>query len=562
MTPETHAAAVAASILRDARERDQAAADYFDREIRPDVFARLAARFPAGRPAFAPPPGPDRPARRLYLGESAWRQTDLDDDKLSEPLKWAGAAAAVRQKQAERFFEENAREETGAPAGPKAAKQKHERAELLAQSHALAQRLEAAGVPAYRKDGTSLWIWWVCSQQAEELPKFRRICFLPSIAAQVRAGKLAALEHFLARNPFCRFWTFTSGRRVGLDGLRGRIQWLHRRLNALNQFLRRHYSVELVFRSTELGTVEFDEHGNGRGDNAGRIETDENGNPLFHPHAHCLVQSLRGFIPPAEWAEMFAAIWEFWRDDDGNQLNWDGGRRGQPGTIRNARECCKYVTKPGDLLRLTAEQLRATEAALHGLKLVQPLGELKAEIAARKAAGKILVRVPTPDGPVWAEKIDWNKFAEETEEERFFRENVADAQLFARETKAAALVKPPQAPAPIDPSSPWCRVFARLAPAVGPRWVKEPRAVVGGNVFNAAQVAAHPLVSRLWAQTVQQFEAGLALAEAATQAEVDGIRVHTGTPSATAGPSGRPDWPEEPGETWENARPLTLKPSR
>ena len=546
---DSHGQAIAEAITADARRRDEATARWWDAERQPQVLETLARALAAQQ---APQSAPVKEPGIMVFDGTKFERRPLGDDFLSFPIPYQGKAEAIRARKAERIFSEIVREETGGPAGQKFTKQKKERLELLAQSHVLAQRLEAAGVPAYRKDGTSLWVYWICSGQSEELARFRRICFLPSVAAQVRAAKLAALEFFLQKNPFCRFWTFTSGPRVGLDSVRSRIEWLHGRLNALNQFLRRRFQVELVFRSTELGTVEFDDDGNGRAEKAaGRIETDQDGAPLFHPHAHCVMQSLRGFIPPAEWSRMFEEIWDFWRDEDGAQLNWDGGRRGQPGTIRNARECCKYVTKPGDMVKLSGEDLRKTFEALEGLKLVQPLGSLRKEIARRRTEKKRLVRQPTPEGSVWREVFDWNKHAETTEEEREFAENVRESQTFAAETAIAARTKPGITPASVGERPPWCQVLSRLAPAVGPRMVKEPRAIVGGNVFDAATVRRHPLVTKLWEEAVQGWEEGLAAEEAATEAALAGIRVHTVTPTAKR----PPPWQAEPDptESWETA---------
>jgi hypothetical protein len=89
----------------------------------------------------------------------------------------------------------------------------------------------------------------------------------------------------------------------------------------------------------------------------------------------------------------------------------------------------------------------------------------------------------------------------------------------AAETAAAARAKPGECPHYPDRSAAWCAVFSRLSPAIGPAGLKEPRVVVGGTHFDARRVDAHPLVSRLWAQTVQDWEAGLS------------ISVHTGTPT-------------------------------
>ena len=550
-----HQKAVAESICRDARERDSAGAAWWDRERLPEVLETLRNALSKESKVRAAET-PREPGKLVFDGHKFDRRP-IDDDKESSPIVWSGRIEAKRSTLAERTLRELVREETGGPAGEKFTKQKRERLELLAQSHQIAQRLEAAGVPAYRHDDTSLWVYWICSDQWEELAKFRRIMFSPAVAAQVRSSKLAALEFFLQRNPFCRFWTFTSGPRVGLDELRDRITWLHSKLNELNKILRRQFSVEIIFRSTELGSVEFDESGNGLAEaKSGRIETDENGNPLFHPHAHCVVQSLVGFIHPAVWSKMFEAIWDFWRDDEGKPLNWDGGRKGQSGVIRNARECCKYVTKPGDMLRLTGDNLKRTHQALTGLKLVQPLGELKKEISNRKKEKKRLIRQNTSEGCVWKECFCWNKHGPESESEREFAQNLKESKTMLSETLAAARCVPGQSPVDTNEKPAWCRVFSRMAPAVGPRLVKEPRAIVGGNVFDQASVRGHPLIFKLWSEAIQPWIQGIAAEAAAVQAEVDSIRVHTVTPTGKKSTEWYVDPP--PDESWETAETVQI----
>ena len=245
-----------------------------------------------------------------------------------------------------------------------------EKAENLSQSHEIARRLGAAGIAAYREDGFFQWKYWIHSKVWEPIPPFRRICLIPHMAAIIRSQKLAALEYFVERNLHCRFWTFTSGLRVGLGGLRARIQYLHAHLNRLNVWLHSRWGMELVFRSTEFGTLEFDEHGNSKAKTAGEIEIDTSGEPQFHVHAHCVVRLMRGVIPAEQWPKLLSEVREFWGH------NWDDG-----GVIANARECCKYVTKPGDMLKLTPEQLAGMFRAVNRLKLCQPLGTLAEEIS-------------------------------------------------------------------------------------------------------------------------------------------------------------------------------------
>jgi hypothetical protein len=206
--------------------------------------------------------------------------------------------------------------------------------------------------------------------------------------------------------------------------------------------------------------------------------------------------------------------------------HWDAGEM-----IRNARECCKYVTKPGDMVKLgerSPAALAAVEAALHGLRLVTPMGTLKREIRARKLAGRCLRRKRTPDGTIWREAWDHNKHAEQDKDDQDAMFKLHQAEV--KDRIDAKGLTGDGADAPVGPwehegrlrkkSDAWiCKVMARLAPAVGPRGLKEPRVIIGGTHLDRKAVMNHPLVSRLWAQTVEAWHAGLS------------ISVHTGTPT-------------------------------
>jgi hypothetical protein len=419
---------------------------------------------------------------------------------------------------------------------------KADREELRQMSHRIANSLELGGTVAYRTDEYQMHIWNVFSGVAELVPAFRRLCIIPHVAAMVRAQKLVSLEYFLDRHPLCRFWTFTSGKRVPMSGLRERIEALHARLNALNKELRRIYGCELVFRSTELGTIETPETaGIGRRkraariahnkavkeakaagrpapvwtrakakqyeDDAGKIERDETtGELMFHPHAHCVFYSPRGALPKAEWSEMLRFVWAHWGD------HWDEGK-----IISDAREACKYVTKPGEIAALEPADLCALEKALHGLRLVTPMGVLREEIAARRAAGETLRRKQTDDGPIWRVVPDHNKQLSKTEAEK--------AQLSAMQRAEALdrmdfrLGNACEGKLRRKPSGTFCRVVARLAPAAVVTPLKEPRVITmssrGG--FSESAVRSHPLTVKVWNQGIQSWTAGRA------------IRVHTGT---------------------------------
>jgi hypothetical protein len=450
-------------------------------------------------------------------------------------------AERARFLHAEREYHRHAKSETGNGIDPEQwARQQMDRAEVLAQSHELARRLESVGKTAYRNEALSLWTYYIHSKRFETIPHFRRICLLPYVAAMVRASKLAALEYFLERNPFCRFWTFTSGLRVGIDGLRERCNWLHRKLSKLNHWLRENWGVEIVFRSTEFGTLEVDECGNrrGKGDD-GAIEFGPDGEPLFHVHAHCVIRSLVGFIPPARWSAMIRAVHDQWTDPAGRPLHWDAGK-----AIRNPRECCKYVTKPGDMLKLTPKQLGRLHEAVFRVKLVQPMGSLAEEIRNRKRpeVGKTLRRYRTKDGCVWREVFDQNKHVAQDEADREDYNEAIKAQRITKLDTVLARTKPDACARMPEKNADYCRVLARMSPAVGPLGIKEPRVMVGGTRFDLARVQGHELVFKLWSQTVEAWEEGL-----------HRIRVHTGTSTVRMPEPERPAVRSRP-SIWDQRR--------
>lgn len=445
------------------------------------------------------------------------------------------AKYAQRHEIADRDFLEHAAEETGQGCSPEAwAKQILSKTTIKEQTEALAQNLEAARKLAYREMSFFLAKWWVHSRKLEQIPQYRRICLLPYIAAIVRASKLAALEYFLQRNRYARFWTFTTGIRCDLAGLRPRIAFLHRRLSRLSAFLREKFGVELVFRSTEFGTVE---RAGGSERSEGRIEFDEaTGEPLFHVHAHVVVNSLVGRLSKARWAELIKAVWDFWTAPDGTRAHWDAD-----GVIRDAREVCKYVTKPADLLSLSPDHIGRLHEAIFRMKLCQPMGTLAKEIRDRKNnpnGRKVLRRYAKKDhsgkrvGFEWREVFDHNEQAPISKEEREAADEWADCERFAAEQAASDVAGPSHVketmttvwddgetvretvswtPTGRNVKEPpqkadFCRVMSRLSPSVGPNRRKEPCVIVAYTRFDEVKIDRHPLVQRLWAQTVQQWE--------------------------------------------------------
>lgn len=428
----------------------------------------------------------------------------LDADYVSEQREVSAEDRAFAFS-AEGEFLAAAKESTGdSMPDDELRKRSRESAELLTQSVKIAEKMREAGFEAIRDTPWELFRYFVHSRQRESLPMFRRCCFIPYVAQMIRAPQVAALEYFLERNLHCRFWTFSSGIRVELSGVRDRARWLHQKLKELNAqpFMRR-AGLRFVFRSTELGTPETDAQGNVR--DGGEIERDESGQLYFHVHAHVVVEMTKGPLARAAWSKVVAQVGAFW------PAWW-----GEGGAIRNARECCKYVTKPGEMLKLSGAELVALQEQLSRLKLVQPLGSLAAEIAEREETGRRLVKRKTPDGRVYTVARNWNRHARRTRLEK-----AADAagKLTPADSRGA------------------CVVVSRGMPRIGKCGVSEPVVTVmcKRGSWSEDTVRGHKLVSPLILATADKFAAGLAKPAV--------IRVHTRTPTVFAG---RPERPEKP----------------
>jgi hypothetical protein len=385
-------------------------------------------------------------------------------------------------------------------------KRSRQAAQVLAQSKQIADKMISAGFPAYRETGFELVRYYVHSRQVEKLPAFRRTCFLPYVAQSIRAPMVSALEFWLSKNAYPRFWTFSSGPRVLLEEVRGRVRWMHKRLKELNaQPFMQACGARMVFRSTELGTPEMDAAGNER--DGGAIERDEMGRVRFHVHAHVVVEMAKGWQTPETWSALLSKVGKFW-----------GFWWGEGGAIRNARECCKYVTKPGEMLKLSGPELVALHEQLTRLKLVQPMGALAEEIKEREAAGKRLVKRATPEGRVYLAVNNWNRHGRKTKNEA--------AQ------DAAGKLTPKTARGAV-------RVVARGTPRFGESGVAEPVATVMfmHGSWNEGSVRSHALIAPVIRATVHEYFAGVAL-RAADRAS--GISVHTRTPTVAGFESAKP----------------------
>jgi hypothetical protein len=516
-----------------------------DRQI--DPAAMLGRRY-----AEPPRKGKRRPPSRLRdnAGDESQQAVTLSDGSLSrladfddspgyEPIEvtqsWHFAT------ETDRIFSNIMEEETGHVVSPeKYAKRLAEKERLRDNAYEICRALERVGVTAWRDDRWVCWRYLIHTETIEELPNFRRICLNPYVASMTRSSKLAALEYFLSLHyPWqYRFWTFTGGKRCRVHEINARCRWLFRKLSKLNAlFKEQAFPCEFVFRACEFGTVENAKTPGGDIQRKGR-------HVFYHPHLHAVL-FVREFMSEAKWGMLINTVHDFWREN-GERLHWDAG-----GMIKNARECVKYVTKPADMVWLARKrpfELKRLSEETFGLRLCTPLGELKKQICARKAAGLMLVRRSTANGCIWREIKNpdhplWD-----------------DPHSEQENNTVRALRKEARASRRTDPDV--CRVVCRCMPAVGPLRVKEPGVVIMGNRLDLDRINKHPLVVRIREYTREAFEAGAFIAamedrvsaDAAVRArsramaaalEAGGLdqcsHGHTNCPAASG--AGPPEWP-------------------
>lgn len=303
---------------------------------------------------------------------------------------------------AEHAWREIAQRDTGDIADPEKRKKTLQRKrELLELSIDTANDLEAEGAATcYRQDEMVIWMQGTHTGIVHEVPRFNSILMLPYVAAQKRQRFLTAADYFLQSRPFARTAVFTTGPRTKLQHLNGRIRELHRNLSKLNAEIRDEFRVEIALRSTELGGVEIDESGETI-EAAGEIERDQDGDPTFHVHSHVIMHHVDG--EPMSWDRwtneflpFVAKRWGWWWKD--------------LGTLRNAAETVKYITKPREVSKLTQQEKAELYRQIHGLHLIQAMGALQAEMKSRKERYMRLDRTPTKDGRIIREVRDWNRW--------------------------------------------------------------------------------------------------------------------------------------------------------
>lgn len=257
-------------------------------------------------------------------------------------------------------------------------KKKAERDLLMAQSIHIADMLESVGVKAYGE--SKLTMVGLLTGIEEPMIDFRNIVFIPAVAKRKRNKLLGDLEYFIQNHPYSRMWVFTSGSRCPIGAVADRIKEVHRRISKLNAkpFMKA-AGIIIVFRATELGSLE-------------RVE----GVATFHIHCHAIIHLGRKLTKNA-WSSLLGKVREWW------QFHFADAKQ-----ILMAREACKYVVKPGDLLNLTGIELKALHDQLFKLHLVQALGPLRDQRRDREDTDQRFHRVFTPLGSKLETIPNWN----------------------------------------------------------------------------------------------------------------------------------------------------------
>ncbi len=257
-------------------------------------------------------------------------------------------------------------------------KKKAERDLLMAQSIHIAGMLESVGVKAYGE--SKLTMVGLLTGIEEPLIDFRNIVFIPAVAKRKRNRMLGDLEYFIQNHPFSRMWVFTSGDRCPIEAVADRIREVHRRISKLNAkpFMKT-AGVTIVFRATELGSLQ-------------RVE----GKPTFHIHCHAIIH-LGHKLRKEAWSLLLGKVREWWH------FHFADARK-----IEMAREACKYVVKPGDLLQLSGPELKALHDQLFKLHLVQTLGPLLDQRRVREDTDQRFHRVKSSLGTELVSVGNWN----------------------------------------------------------------------------------------------------------------------------------------------------------
>lgn len=265
----------------------------------------------------------------------------------------------------------------------------------------LSERLQEMGVSAVRED-INLSLVGLRSGKHRKVTSYRNINFLPAVAKRNRAKILGILEYAIWRNPQrYRMMVFNMGKRCMVTDIRDRSQKLHRNLSKLAKEMRDKWGFDLVFRSTEYGSMK-------------RYGAFCKGVATFHPHAHCLV--VTPYLGSKKYSQFLKWANKRWRsmNNMGSDQSWcpfhDAGK------IKEPREVCKYMVKTSDALNLQPWETERLYRETKGLHMVKLLGDLRDIQRLMKDQGTRPVRYRENGKDEWKIAHNWNTHSEAKKE--------------------------------------------------------------------------------------------------------------------------------------------------
>jgi hypothetical protein len=546
-----------------------------------EKLSLIAKGIDAAKPHFRKPRKLTKEALTERSTPEPLEQITLEDPEsfnIEDVLAYSGRKRFNLYRNVRNAWLERLEEETGRIGDyENLLKKEKGRDELVRITNSIGLTLEQEKIQAWRRTPSKLFRYFPNSGTLVPIPQYRRLCFLPLVAALKRRKYVDAMDAYLKENRFCRMYVLTSGERVvdrpciapnpngdvfehvpngrlrcrkrttpkrfkkrctfvefvpqlekrriasGIKQsttLRERIRSFHREISKFSHDLRKRWGIEIVMRATEMGTPDHvPKYGN---------KSEFHNHPSPDMEDGVLTRNKRKEVEFHVHAHLLVNQHRFIEPDDFRKmLSWVSKRWPyywhECGIIRNSREVCKYITKPAEVDNLKPSELVALFHATHRLKLIQPMGEIKEQMRRRRENMLRLESYEDKYGQVrWREVPDMNRitFAQKPEEPKpgetpsaEFREYMQRRRLEIDRVEE----RPSGSEEPL-------RVLAKCAPSFAPgSQLKEASVVVMGNAWDKAAVDSHPAVQAIVAASKDAWQAGLALAES--------INVHVDHPT-------------------------------
>jgi hypothetical protein len=258
-------------------------------------------------------------------------------------------------------------------------------------SKTIADKLDQVGCDV--RTDRDLCLVGLVSRGIQKITPYRAWNIIPTHARRKKKEQYKWLEWWLSKNPWARMQVFTMGPRSGFNNLQTNIREHHNLFSTMNELPWVKAVGQYVFRQTEVGTIERDEHGC----------------PTFHPHIHGIFLPSRR-LSKGEWSGFMARL----------QAHW-GHHMKDCGVLKSASECTKYVAKPQDVMTLDGGEILMLHDISSKIRWTEALGVLRKK---KKDIKEKNLRPDRVDGQ-WRLNQKWNKGRPKREkDERTLEERV------------------------------------------------------------------------------------------------------------------------------------------